>query len=108
MDLVTPRGRFEVARNIARLMLTTGTDVVLGPAVDLANSDGDTGKITTQEEKGVFGFYVEAEKRRSFSLSAHLPSIRQLYRKRNREFKSAIIYAELALPFSGQNLKGAN
>ena len=53
---------------IARLKLETDADAAIGLPVDLTGSNPQTGHVQIPDKKGVYGVYIEAEKRPMFNL----------------------------------------
>lgn len=74
-DLNTSLTRHDVAAFITRLKLETEADAAIGPAIDLSGSSPKTGRVQLVEEPGVYGVYIEAEKRPMFNFFATMRGI---------------------------------
>lgn len=66
-DLNNDLARYHAAAFITRLKLETQADAAIGPAIDLSGSSLKTGYVQLVEEPGVYGVYIEAERRPMFN-----------------------------------------
>jgi hypothetical protein len=97
------KARHYTAAFIARLKLEMGADATIGLPVDLSASNSQTGHVQIPSEKGVYGIYVEAEKRQMFNFMAMLQGVKseeELRRNNPTEFEEIFQKALAVLPKS--------
>ncbi|MEK6908729.1 MAG: hypothetical protein AABX23_01615 [Nanoarchaeota archaeon] len=102
-NLNDERARHEAAAFIARLKIGMNTDSAFGRALDLSNCDQATGRVAASNERGLYGVYVEAEKRPLFNFMTMMNGLETeeaFRRKDSKEFERIYLQAKTVLPYS--------
>lgn len=97
------KSRHDAAAFIARLKMGMQVDSVFGHALDLGNCNQSTGKVAVAKERGVYGVYVEAQKRPMFNFMTMMNGLETeevFRRKDSREFEKIYLQARAVLPYS--------
>ena len=100
-NLNNPTDRYNTAAFIARLKLETDVRAVIGPAVDLQDSNQRGDYVATVKEPNVLGIYVEADKRPMFNFMSRTDGIRseaKLRAEKPVEFDEIFQKAKAVLP----------
>lgn len=68
-DLNGKKDRYDAAVYIARLKLGSNTDAAIGLPIDPPGSNPQTGHIQILSEKGIYGLYIETERKPTFAIA---------------------------------------
>lgn len=82
-NLNSKEARHDTAGFIARLKLEMGADAAIGLPVDLSGSKSETGYVQIPNKHGLYGVYIEAEKRPMFNFIAMLQGVKSEDELRN-------------------------
>lgn len=101
-DLSSELPRYHTAAFIVRLKLEMGVDAAIGFPVDLSKSNSALGHVAIEEEQGLYGVYIEADKRPMFNFMTAMHGIKseeELRQENPVEFEKAFQKAKEVLPY---------
>src|SRR3989344_1375932 len=94
--------RQEVSAFITRLYLEMEAEAAIGLPIDLHSSDQSRDYVAIVKDNGVYGVYVQADKRQMFNFMTMMKGIRseeELRRGNPAEFDRILSQAEKVLPY---------
>ena len=101
-NLNAGKSRHDAAAFIARIKMEMEAEAAIGLPVDLATSNRDTNYVAIPRNRGLYGVYVQVDKRQMFNFMAMMQGISsegELKLENPSEFKRIFSQAKKVLPY---------